>query len=231
MKKKLKIVITGASKGIGEKIASYLNKNHQIYNLSRSYSRNRSEKYIECDVTNFESVKSAFKIIGNFDVLINNAGISKFSKDNIKNFEKILITNLFGPYFCSMVAKKYLLKSKNASIINISSINAHLAFPNNPGYVASKGGLNALTRSLALDYSKKKIRVNSISPGYINAGMTRKSYGNLKTRLKRSSRTMLNRWGRPKDLNGIIEFLISDKSSYITGQDFVVDGGWISKGL
>lgn len=62
-----------------------------------------------------------------------------------------------------------------------------------------------------------------ISPGYINAGMTRKSYGNLKTRLKISSRTMLNRWGRPKDLNGIIEFLISDKSSYITGQDFVVD--------
>ena len=122
-------------------------------------------------------------------------------------------------------------KKKDTSIINICSINAHQAFPNNPGYIASKGGVLSLTRSLALDFSKYKIRVNSISPGYIKTNMTTKSFKSKTKFNKRKNRTMLNRWGKPDDLFGIIEYLISTKSSYTTGQDFVIDGGWLSKGL
>ena len=88
-----------------------------------------------------------------------------------------------------------------------------------------------LTKALALDYGKFGIRVNSISPGYINSGMSKKSFKNRKKNLERKKRMIIRRWGSPKDLFGVIEFLISEKSSYITGQDIVVDGGWLAKGL
>ena len=84
---------------------------------------------------------------------------------------------------------------------------------------------------MAIDLSKHNIRVNSISPGYFKTAMTKKSYKNKFQKKKRLSRMILNRWGEPKDLLGIVEFLISKKSSYITGQDFIIDGGWLSKGL
>ena len=88
-----------------------------------------------------------------------------------------------------------------------------------------------LTKALALDYGKLGIRVNSISPGYINSGMSKKSFQNKKKNLERKNRMIIKRWGTPKDLFGAIEFLISEKSSYITGQDIIVDGGWLAKGL
>ena len=109
--------------------------------------------------------------------------------------------------------------------------SGYLAFPNNPGYVSSKGGVRSLTKALALDYSNFKIRVNSISPGYINDGMSKYIYMYKKKNKKRLQRMILKRWGTPEDLFGIVEYLFSSKSSYVTGQDFVIDGGWISKGL
>ena len=84
---------------------------------------------------------------------------------------------------------------------------------------------------MALDYGSYKIRVNSISPGYIRTSMTTKSYNKKVENKKRLSRMVIKRWGKPEDIVGIVEYLISSKSSYVTGQDFVVDGGWLSKGL
>ena len=139
--------------------------------------------------------------------------------------------NLVVPYILSEKLKKKLLKSKNPSIINVCSINSYQAFPNNPGYVSSKGGLLSLTRALALDYGSYKNKVNSISPGYIRTSMTTKSYNKKVENKKRLSRMVIKRWGKPEDIVGIVEYLISSKSSYVTGQDFVVDGGWLSKGL
>ena len=136
--------------------------------------------------------------------------------------------------FKSILVKKYLKllkKQKNSSIINISSINGYQAFPNNPGYVSSKGGVISLTKSFALDYGYLNIRVNSISPGYINEGMSKKSFKNRRLRKQRTNRMIIKRWGEASDIFGAIEYLISEKSSYVTGQDFVIDGGWLSKGL
>ncbi len=226
------VVITGGSKGIGENITKNLLKNNiKVINISRSKCSLPNVTNYKCDISDFKEVKKVFKKINNFDVLINNSGISKFDDNNINTFNKIIDINLKGLFYCSIEALKKLKKKNNSSIINICSINAHQAFPNNPGYVASKGGVLSLTRSLALDFSKYKIRVNSISPGYIKTNMTKKSFKSKKKFNERKNRTMLNRWGNPDDLFGIIEYLISNKSSYTTGQDFIIDGGWTSKGL
>lgn len=226
------VVITGGSKGIGENITKNLLKNNiKVINISRSKCSLPNVTNYKCDISDFKEVKKVFKKINNFDVLINNSGISEFDDNNINTFNKIIDINLKGLFYCSIEALKKLKKKNNSSIINICSINAHQAFPNNPGYVASKGGVLSLTRSLALDFSKYKIRVNSISPGYIKTNMTKKSFKSKKKFNERKNRTMLNRWGNPDDLFGIIEYLISNKSSYTTGQDFIIDGGWTSKGL
>ena len=228
----MKIIITGTSRGIGNSIANYLSNKHEVIGLSRSKNKTSNNfKTFQCDVSNYLNIKSVFSKVKKFDVLINSAGISYYSINKIKNFDQIIKTNLCGPFYASLAAMNFLKKSSNPSIINISSINAYLAFPNNPGYVTSKGGLISLTRSLANDFGKFKIRVNSISPGYIKKGMTLKSYTNLKKRKKRIERTMLERWGKVDDLYGIIDYLISNKSKYVTSQDFVIDGGWTFKGL
>ena len=227
------IVITGGSKGIGKTILSYFSNNKSIkaINISRSKCNLKNVENHKCDVSSYEEVMHTFKKIKKIDCLINNAGIARASEnDYIKNFERIVSVNLNSVMYCSHEAYRKFPK-KGGSIINIASINAYMGFPSNPGYVSSKGGIFSLTKALALDYSKKKIRVNSISPGYIKTDMTLNSYKDIKESKKRISRTISNRWGKPTDLIGIIELLSSEKSSYINGQDFVVDGGWISKGL
>jgi NAD(P)-dependent dehydrogenase (short-subunit alcohol dehydrogenase family) len=124
-----------------------------------------------------------------------------------------------------------LKKSKSPSVINVTSLNAELAFPNNPAYVASKSALAGLTRSMALDYGKHGIRVNAIAPGYIKTDMTGESWTNLEKRKKRAGRTVLNRWGTPEDLAGPLLFLASEMSSYVSGHSLFVDGGWRIRGL
>tara|TARA_Y100000591_G_scaffold305853_1_gene303781 strand:- start:438 stop:1115 length:678 start_codon:yes stop_codon:yes gene_type:complete len=225
----MKILLTGSSKGLGKKIYNHLKKEHNVFTIQRSISYNKN--HFQCDLRNEKKIKSISKQIPDLDVIINNAGISYSSKNKIENFYDIVNTNLNSPFLICSIFLDHLKKSKNPSIINISSINAHQAFPNNPGYVASKAGLVGLTKSLALDLGKFKIRVNSISPGYLSDGMTLKSYMNKKKRYERSKRTILNKWGKAEDLFGIIDYLISNKSSYVTGQDFIIDGGWLAKGL
>ena len=122
-------------------------------------------------------------------------------------------------------------KTKGGSIVNITSLGAHLGFPRNPSYQMSKAGIRQLTKSLALDWGKKSVRVNNVCPGYIKSNMTLKSYKNAKAHKARLDRMMLNRWGTQEDIVGAVIFLISDASSYITGSDIFVDGGWTSRGL
>ena len=127
---------------------------------------------------------------------------------------------------------KALKKNKNGgTIINVSSIGAELGFPNNPAYISSKSGLVGLTKSFARDYGKFNINVNAVLPGYFNTDMNKKSYNNKSKRNKRSSLTMLSRWGKMNELVGTIIFLATNEAKYITGQKIIVDGGIVSKGL
>ena len=227
------IVITGGSSGIGESICNHLSQDddYEVINLSRNKNINKKIFNIKCDVSNYTNVKNAFKKIKKIDILINNAGITKYSSNIILNFEKIIKTNLISAFYCGNEAyKKFNIKG-DSRIINIGSINAYLGFPKNQGYVASKGALVSLTRAMAVDFVKKKTNVNSISPGYIKTKMTIDSFQNSNEKKKRLDRMIIKRWGKPEDLFGVVELLISKKSQYITGQDFVVDGGWTVKGL
>jgi len=176
-------------------------------------------------------VDIAFSISNRIDGLVNCAGVTygnELFEYTDEDWEKTYKINLKAPYELSrLVADK--MKKNGGSIINITSLNSELAFPNNPAYVAFKGGLKQLTKSLALDLGKYNIRVNNIGPGYIKTNMTKKSW--KYNRKKIEERTMLGRWGNPTDLIGASIFLLSEASSYITGQDIYVDGGWLAKGF
>lgn len=117
------------------------------------------------------------------------------------------------------------------SIVNITSIGAEKAFPNNPAYQSSKAALKHLTKSAAYDLSKFGIRVNSLAPGYTESEMNIKSWKDRKQRNLRSKHTFLNRWGKKSEIAEVVKFLIEDKSSYINGSNIIVDGGWVSKGF
>lgn len=210
-------------------------------NFSQSIPKKLSKyfHYVECDITNKEEFhtvcKSIFSKHKKIDVLVNGAGVTfPENKEKFYPEDKWDITNdvnLKAAFHCSQTVIKYMIKKKNGSIINFTSINAELGFPNNPAYVASKGGLKMLTKALAKDWGKFGIRVNNIGPGYMKTEMTKKSWLNSKLRNARTSRTLLNRWGEKKDIIGPCIFLASDASNYVTGQDLYVDGGWLANGL
>ena len=124
-----------------------------------------------------------------------------------------------------------LRKTQGSNIINITSLNGKIAMSNNPAYNASKGGLSALTFSLAMDFAKYKIRVNGVSPGYIKTDMTKKSFNNSKQFKKRVERMMLNSYGAPQDVANTVLFLSSSKAKYINSTEIIVDGGLLKKGI
>ena len=238
------IIITGSGRGIGYQLAVELAKYSAIiYSLDKKFAKKIPKNFssniieIKCDITDYSKIKQVFKKIfvkeKRIDVLINNAGVSFASqKKNQSYSEKDWIqtinVNLTGSFYCSQEVIKYMLKQRNGSIVNITSINAELGFPRNPAYNASKGGLKMLGKAFAKDWSKFGIRVNNIGPGYIKTEMTSKRFANKKTRLERQNQTLLGRWGEPDDLIGPCIFLASDASKYMTGQDLYIDGGWIT---
>lgn len=181
-----------------------------------------------------ELVNQALRHMGRIDLLVNCAGFTrsapseKYSDHDWQHTMEINLSAVF--HLCQLVAKG-MIKRRSGTIINIASIGATLGFPNNPAYLASKGGLRQLTRALATDWAQYNIRVNNICPGYIVTPMTRQSFKDPKVRSARADRTMLNRWGNPEELVGPVIFLASQASSYITGSDLFVDGGWAASGL
>ena len=238
-----KILIIGASRGIGEAIAkSLLLENAEVIALSRS-DLNYDCEHIKLDIIKKESInllKDHIKYKHNFiDGIVFAAAQSlppkSIERKNYLNlqepsvFNEIIQANLLSIYSC-IYNLQNLLK-ENSSIVMLSSIGAHLSFPNNPGYQVSKAGLEAMARSISNDLSPKKIRANSVVLGYIKTDMTSKSYNDEKMREERTNRTILKRWGTVDDIPAAVKFLLSDEASYITGSSITIDGGWLSKGL
>ena len=233
-------LITGGSKGIGAEIAfSLLKSGANIVCVSRSKNTIKKELkdyYMQCDVSDtvqFNKVcKYVNELYGGIDILVNAAGItlkSDDSSDKFDVFNKTLNVNLTSVYQCCELASNFM--KNGGSIINITSIGSMLGFPSNPSYVASKGGVRMLTKALAEDFSSRGIRVNNIVPGYILTDMTKSSFNDKKLNRERVDRMMIKRWGDVKDISGAAVFLASGASSYVTGIDLVVDGGWTSKGI
>lgn len=240
------ILITGAGRGIGKSLAQNMARlGSLVYCFDVAFPNkvelnlNNNLFEVKCDVTNTKKFQKLCEEIyrkhGRIDALVNNVGVT-FPKDkdqpyDEKKWSDTLKINLTVAFSCTQIVVEYMMKNKKGSIVNITSINAELGFPNNPAYVASKGGLKMLGKSFARDYGIYGIRVNNLGPGYFKTTMNKKSWENKKLRKMRTSRTMLGRWGDPEELVGPCIFLISDASSYITGHDLYVDGGWLSNGL
>mgnify|MGYP001231250062 CR=1 FL=1 len=232
-------IITGVSSGIGKYLANSISEQGAIvYGISRKRLKNTKFINLNCDVNNQTKLRSIIKKIylkeKKIDVLINNAGVTfekKSLSENMNYFDKTISTNTKSPILTSLECFKYMSKKNNGSIINICSLSSKLGFPMNPAYVASKAALAQSGKALALDFGRKNIRVNNILPGYIKTKMTLKSRKSKKRFNERKKRTILNRWGDSSDLLGAVLFLSSDSSSYITGADIPVDGGWLAKGI
>jgi NAD(P)-dependent dehydrogenase (short-subunit alcohol dehydrogenase family) len=235
--KNKKIIVTGSNSGIGLQLSRSLTKlGAKIIRIDKFFnSKLQTDDYI-CDLRSYNQIINTFKKIKrNFKKisgLVNCAGVSINSNmpyEDINYYDETLNVNLKSAFIVSTEACKIM--KKNSSVINITSLGAEQSFPLNPAYQASKSGLRQLTKSFARDYSKYGIRFNNLCPGYIKTKMTIKSYSNPINNKARSKRTLLNSWGKTFDLVGPCIFLLSNGSSYITGSDIYVDGGWMAKGI
>lgn len=206
-------IVTGGSTGISLAIAEVLKDFGaavHCYGISSGFDLAREET-AEAIVAEHEAI----------DIVVNSAGVTG------QTWDYIHAVNLKAPYLIANAARPKMVTG--SSIINVTSINAELAFPGNPAYVSSKHGLSGLTKAMALDYGKDGIRVNAIGPGYVHTKMTENSWRNRREEI--CNRTILGRWGTPDDFKGAVVFLASEASGYITGQTIYIDGGWLARGL
>jgi|TARA_Y100000294_G_C8495409_1_gene312572 2-deoxy-D-gluconate 3-dehydrogenase len=233
-------IITGSGRGIGLEIAiSFFKCGAKVIRIDSNLQKNKKYKFedFEIDLTKKKLLEQTINKIEKkhrrIDVLINNAGVTLSGNNpyDEKILKDTLSVNLVVAYNLSNQVCKIMSKRKKGSIINITSLAAETGFENNPSYQVSKAGLKQLSKALACDWGHKNIRINNICSGYIKTSMTKKSYKNPLLKKNRDTRMILNRWGEPKDIVGPCVFLASDSSSYITGSDIIVDGGWLAKGL
>ena len=242
MSQKRTAIVTGAARGIGKGIALALAQDG--YNVvvsdvnqadceaaAKDISGTGSEAIgVACNVTDQSAVATLFQRaaerFGGVDVLVNNAGIYPFvpfASMTEADWDKVMAVNLKGVFLCSKAAAELL--PSGGRIVNISSIASVVGFENLVHYCASKGGVNGMTRALALEMAHKNITVNAVAPGAIN---TPGAYQDAKEETKKQTAAMIPmaRIGEPEDIANAVVFLASEKSSYITGQVLVVDGGW-----
>lgn len=235
-----KVLVTGAARGNGKAIADgfadagasvfYLDATSDVINNINVLNDSNHQAY-QVDITEIDQLRSTLDVIGDIDVLVNNAGITLSQDSSPDHWEKTLSVNLSAAYNLCQLVRDGMIRRGGGSIINITSISAHMGSSGNPSYHASKGGLRYMSKGLAADLGQFNIRVNCICPGYINTNMTKFSFNDEERHKNIKSRTMLNRWGESSDLIGTSIFLASDASSYITGSDIMVDGGLVNKGF
>ena len=235
-------IITGGGKGIGlETCINLLKNNYKIISISRSHNKsinNLKKKYskkfffYKYDLSKTAGIEKLLKKIfinhKNISFLVNNAGIRsrlKFDKSNEKIINKVLRNNFVAPFILSKNFLKFS-KEKNKSIIMITSIVGNLGFDELSNYASSKGALEALTKSLAIEYAKKGVRINSIAPGFVESSYATNFKKNNKLYKWTLNKIPMGRWGKCSEISPMVEFLISNKSSYITGSTIFIDGGW-----
>ena len=233
------IILTGATGGIGSSILENLiltgakvlatGTNEDKLNFIKEKFKNvQTEKF---DISNHSEIenfinKANDSLGGRIDVLINNAGITR---DNLsirmkeEEWNRVIDINLTSTFLLSKNVIKKMLKSKKGKIVNITSIVGHTGNIGQANYTASKAGVVAMSKSLALEYGKKNINVNCISPGFISTEMTDEINDDYKEVLK--SKIPMNRFGTPNDIANTAVFLCSKLSDYITGETIHVNGG------
>jgi glucose 1-dehydrogenase len=247
------VLVTGGSSGIGQAIAirfaeeganvainyrtgaAEAERTHDIIhtNLDRMMQHGGKHILVQADVSKEDAIVGMFETVqnelGSLDMLINNAGfqISGASHEiPIESFDRVIATNLRGAYICAREAvKQFLAAAKPGVIINISSVHQLIPKPNYIGYSASKGGMQNLTRTFALEYAAKGIRVNAIGPGATITPINRAWVDDPEKRAAVERHIPLARAGTSEEMAAVTAFLASDEAAYITGQTLFVDGG------
>ena len=237
--KDLSVILTGATGGIGGSILDRLvnagakvlatgtneNKLNDIKNKYKNVETHKFDLSKHDEIENFID-KSNQTLRNKIDVLINNAGVTN---DNLsirmkeEEWKRVIDINLTSTFLLSKNIIKKMLKNKKGKIINITSVVGHTGNIGQANYAASKAGLVAMSKSFALEYGKKNINVNCVSPGFITTEMTNKIDQNYKEILK--SKIPMDRFGDPKDVANTVLFLCSNLSDYITGETIHVNGG------
>ena len=241
MKEKV-ILVTGGSRGIGAAIVSrFAKEGSRVYftyhssedaakALVGSLGKKAGVSYLRCDVRDRNTVEETVNKIlekeQRLDVLVNNAGIIR---DNLfltlsdEDWKEVLETNLGGVYTFCKAAAKTMITQGAGRIINISSVVGELGGVGQANYAASKGAINAFTKSLAAEFAAKNVTVNAVSPGMVNTEMSlpvRSVYGQ-----KLKERIPLGSFAEPEEIASVVFFLASEEARYITGQIINVDGG------
>jgi gluconate 5-dehydrogenase len=245
-----KAIVTGASSGLGVQFAKALARyGADVAILARRKDRldklaeeirsmGRKCIPIQCDVNIESQIQEAVKQVeqefGKIDILVNNAGVvSAYPTEELplEEWNRIIQTNLTGVFLMAKHVAQVMKKHGSGSIINTSSIAGFVSFEGMSvaAYGASKGGVVNLTRYLASEWGKYGIRVNSIAPGFFPSEMTQAFVDDPNMLAYIKSRTALDRWGKEGELDGLLIYLASDASSYTTGQNIAVDGGWLAE--
>tara|TARA_B100001142_G_scaffold327086_1_gene383915 strand:+ start:68 stop:805 length:738 start_codon:yes stop_codon:yes gene_type:complete len=234
-----KIIVTGASGGIGNSIVKKLNDSGakvlasgtKIEKLSELKSKFSNVKILQFDISQQEKIeefieKATIELGGNLDCIINNAGITQDNlaiRMNLDEWKNVIDINLTSTFLLSKFAIKKMLKNKSGKIINITSVVGHTGNLGQSNYTASKAGIIAMSKSLAIEYAKKNINVNCISPGFIKTAMTDKIDEKFKEII--ISKIPSARLGEPEDIANAVLFLASNQSNYINGETLHVNGG------
>lgn len=252
------VLITGAASGIGRSVAFLLaQEGYSVAALDidekgggllekELVEKGFDVKFWKLDVSSEEEVKNVVEDIARTynDIygLVNNAGVSssKFGRPektvelNTTHMRSIFEINVFGIFYMTKYVVPYMIRNHNGSIVNVASIYALVGSPDSSVYAATKGAILSMTKSDALHYAKYNIRVNSVSPGFVKTpmleGLMLKKGLDPDAAIKEVAQTIpLGRVARPEEIAQVIAFLISEKSSYITGANIVIDGGYTIK--
>ena len=237
-------IVTGASRGIGKaivyKLVSYGCKvvliSRNLDDLKKVEKDLNTENVMsfQCDITNQQEFKfivdKVVDLWGSLDILINNAGITKdklLLRMNESDWVDVIDVNLKGCYNTIKVASNQMIRKKQGKIVNITSVIGQIGNSGQANYAASKSGIEGLTRSLAVEFGSRNININCIAPGFIETDMTKNLDKKVIQDMK--SNIPLNKFGLTSDISEVVCFLVSDLSSFITGQVINVDGGMTIK--
>ena len=233
------IIVTGASGGIGNSIVERLNQNGanilatgtRIEKLEELKKKFSNIKILKFDISQHdkieEFIENATKELGgSLDCIVNNAGITKDNltiRMSLEDWSKVININLTSTFLMCKYSIKKMLKNKSGKIINITSVVGHTGNVGQANYTASKAGIVAMSKSLAIEYAKKNINVNCISPGFISTAMTDQIDEKFKEAI--IAKIPSNRLGKPEDIANAVNFLSSDQANYINGETLHVNGG------
>ena len=233
-----KLLITGANGGIGEAVCNLLGDRYEIFVLGRNKLKIKElctkYKFIKgsfiCDLNNENQITEIIKEIDtnsiDFDILINNAGITNdalFLRMDLEKWQRVIDTNLKANFLLTSALTKNMIKKKWGRIINITSVVGHTGNFGQSNYSASKAGIVGMSKSIALELAKRNITVNCIAPGFIETSMT--AVLSESQRKSLIEKIPMGKIGSPLDVANCVEFLVSEKSEYVTGQTLHVNGG------